>query len=151
MLLTHRYLSTFLVACTVAFAPLPSAAFSLDALFAPKAKIWQRWTAQDGSSTKIIDHRPWDRFLMAYVAGQDDGIKRLAYQRVTGADKGVLDDYIDGLATVPIDAYARSEQLPYWINLYNALTVKVVLDHYPVTSIFDIDIPSFILPEKNGV
>ncbi len=29
---------------------------------------------------------------------------------------------------------------PYWINLYNALTVRVVLDHYPVDSIRDIDI-----------
>ena len=29
-------------------------------------------------------------------------------------------------------------QLAYWINLYNALTIKVVLDHYPVASIRDI-------------
>ncbi len=26
----------------------------------------------------------------------------------------------------------------YWINLYNALTIKLVLDHYPVASIRDI-------------
>jgi predicted TIM-barrel fold metal-dependent hydrolase len=30
---------------------------------------------------------------------------------------------------------SRAEQLPYWINLYNALTVRTVLAHYPVTSI----------------
>ena len=35
---------------------------------------------------------------------------------------------------------SRDEQLAYWINLYNALTVKVILDHYPVKSILDIDI-----------
>ena len=30
--------------------------------------------------------------------------------------------------------------MAYWINLYNALTIKVILDHYPVESIWDIDI-----------
>ncbi len=34
----------------------------------------------------------------------------------------------------------RSEQFAYWINLYNALTVKVVMDHYPVKSIRKINI-----------
>jgi hypothetical protein len=36
------------------------------------------------------------------------------------------------------------EQLVFWINLYNALTVKVILEHYPVESIRNIDIsPGF--------
>ena len=39
------------------------------------------------------------------------------------------------LAALPISTYNRKEQRAYWINLYNALTVKVILDHYPVKSI----------------
>ncbi len=39
------------------------------------------------------------------------------------------------MTAVPISAYKRDEQRAYWINLYNALTVKVVLDHYPVKTI----------------
>ena len=39
---------------------------------------------------------------------------------------------------MPIDRYNRPEQLAYWINLYNALTVDAVLRRYPVTSILDI-------------
>jgi hypothetical protein len=35
---------------------------------------------------------------------------------------------------------SRAEQLPYWINLYNALTIKTVLEKYPVASIRDINI-----------
>ena len=140
MLPTRRNLSTFFVVCAVAFAPLPTAAFSLEALFAPKAKLWQRWAAHNESSAKTIDHRPWDRFLKAHVVAEDDGVNRFAYGRVTSADQSALDDYVDGLAAVPISAYSRSEQLPYWINLYNALTVKLVLDHHPVASILDIDI-----------
>jgi hypothetical protein len=34
----------------------------------------------------------------------------------------------------------RDEQMAYWLNLYNALTVRVILDAYPVSSIRDIDI-----------
>jgi hypothetical protein len=34
----------------------------------------------------------------------------------------------------------RNEQKVYWVNLYNALTVQLVLDHYPVKSIRDINI-----------
>ena len=45
-----------------------------------------------------------------------------------------------GLAALPISEYSRREQFPYWVNLYNALTVDVVLDHYPVATIMDIDI-----------
>ena len=41
---------------------------------------------------------------------------------------------------VAIRKFSRPEQRAYWTNLYNALTVKVVLDHYPVASIMKIDI-----------
>jgi hypothetical protein len=55
-----------------------------------------------------------------------------------------LQAYIAELAATPISRFSRDEQLPYWINLYNALTVSVVLDPYPVESIRDIDIsPGF--------
>ena len=43
-------------------------------------------------------------------------------------------------AAVPISRYSRDEQLAYWINLYNALTVQAVLDDYPVESIRKISI-----------
>jgi hypothetical protein len=39
----------------------------------------------------------------------------------------------------------RSEQKAHWINLYNALTIKVVLEHYPVKSIRGIKISPGIL------
>lgn len=63
---------------------------------------------------------------------------------MSGTDRQALDAYIAGLAGVAIDDYRRDEQRAYWINLYNALTVRVVLDHYPVATIRDIDIsPGF--------
>ena len=113
---------------------------SIEALFAPRADLWERWTAHDPASTAVIDHAPWDQFLKAYVTPHADGVNRVAYARVTAADRKALADYVDRLAGVAIGAYGRDRQLAYWINLYNALTVKLVLDRYPVSSIRDIDI-----------
>ena len=55
-------------------------------------------------------------------------------------DRVALSRYTATLAALPIDDYSRAEQMAYWINLYNALTVQVVLTHYPVDSIRDIDV-----------
>lgn len=112
----------------------------VEALFAPKADLWERWTAHAPASTATIAHREWDTFLSRYLVAHDDGVNRIAYARVTDADRRRLDEYLSSLAAVPIGDFSRDEQRAYWINLYNALTVDVVLDHYPVDSIRDIGI-----------
>jgi hypothetical protein len=111
-----------------------------DALFAPEADLWERWAAHAPSSTKTIDHRAWDAFLAGHLVAHADGVNRIAYGKVSDADRRRLDDYLSSLSAVPISEFSRDEQRAYWINLYNALTVDVVLDHYPVDSIRDISI-----------
>jgi hypothetical protein len=108
---------------------------SAPATAAPKAELWQRWTAHDPAATATIDHSAWDHFVRPYVSGFPDGVNRVAYADVTDADRRQLERYIDTLTATSISSYNRAEQRAYWINLYNALTVKVVLDHYPVKSI----------------
>ena len=124
------------------FLAAPAAGGVLDGLFAPKPQLWARWSAHDARSGKRVDHGAWDRFLSAYVSTGRDGVALVAYGRVSGKEKKALDDYVAELADLPISGYSRSEQLAYWVNLYNALTVKTVLDHYPVKSIRDIDLSS---------
>lgn len=121
---------------------LATAGFSFQALFAPKAELWAKWQAHDSLSSKVIDHSPWTALLKKYVRPGDDGINRVAYAAVTSADRRALDGYIEKLSSIPIRRYARDEQFAYWVNLYNAITVKVILDHYPVDSIHDIDLSS---------
>ena len=106
---------------------------------APEAELWERWTAHDPASTETIDHSAWDGILERFVAPGPDGVARFAYA-AAARDRAALDAYVDSLARTPVSRYARPEQMAYWINLYNALTVQVVLDRYPVESIRDIDI-----------
>ncbi len=112
---------------------------------APKPDLWPRWQAHDPESTQRVDHAPWAAFLDSYlVTGHPSGIHRVRYGAVTAADKDALDGYLVQLQKVRVSGLSRSEQKAFWINLYNALTIKVVLDHYPVESIRDIDIsPGF--------
>ncbi|TNF90252.1 MAG: DUF547 domain-containing protein [Gammaproteobacteria bacterium] len=107
-------------------------------LAAPSAKLWQRWNAFDPDSIAVIDHSAWNRWLAVYLTGGGDGINRVAYDRVSADDRKQLKDYIEALSAVAISAYNRAEQRAYWINLYNALTIDIVLEHYPLESIRDI-------------
>lgn len=111
---------------------------------APKAILWEHWSAHDPDATDSIDHGAFAGFLARYLITGSDGINRIAYGRVTPADASALDRYVLDLAQLPISSYARPEQMAYWINLYNALTVQLILDHYPIKSIRDVDIsPGF--------
>lgn len=108
---------------------------------APRAERWDRWAAHDPDSLRHIDHAEWDAFLTRYLRIGADGVHGVAYGDVSAADRALLDDYIARLAALPISAYDRAEQMAYWINLYNALVVRLVVDHYPIASIRDIGSP----------
>ena len=114
-------------------------ALSLAALGAPKAELWEHW-APSTQSKVGIDHAEWNDLLSRNVLPGKDGINRLAYGRVGKSDREALGAYLDKLQRVPIRRFNRAEQRAYWINLYNAATVKTVLDHYPVASIMKINI-----------
>ena len=114
--------------------------FGVVAEAAPKADLWERWTQHDDRSMKWIDHTVWNQFLGVYVKSHPSGVSRVMYAAVTPSDQQMLQHYLETMQAIPISTYNRREQKAYWINLYNALTVSIVLDHYPVMSIRDIDI-----------
>jgi hypothetical protein len=76
--------------------------------------------------------------LQRFVTPAGDGINRFAYGQVGPADRQLLRDYLQAMSRVEISGYNRDEQRAFWINLYNALTVDVVVEHFPVESIRDI-------------
>ncbi|MBX3502751.1 MAG: DUF547 domain-containing protein [Alphaproteobacteria bacterium] len=111
---------------------------SAEALAQPSADPWQRWSSHDDGSATAIDHAIWAAFLDRYAASDAYGVVRLPYARIAGEDRRALESYIAALESSPVSSLRRAEQLAYWVNLYNALTVRIVLDHYPVKSIRDI-------------
>ncbi|WP_420347963.1 DUF547 domain-containing protein [Pelagibius sp.] len=120
---------------------LPLAGFtSAERLFAPSADLWPRWERHDPESTAVIDFAAWDAFLKSHLRIGDDGVHRLNYAQLAAGERDTLAKIVADLAAVPISTYARREQFAYWLNLYNAVTVKLIADHYPVESIRDIDI-----------
>lgn len=111
---------------------------------APKAELWDVWQTNSPQSALQVDHSLWSRFLAQYVTPGKDGINRVHYGSVSETDRQALARYIKILAGTPVGTLNQNEQKAYWINLYNGLTVQLILDHYPVDSIRDIDIsPGF--------
>ncbi len=129
MLLTRRL--TFALPLLLLARPAGAAA---------KAELWPRWLAHDDNSGQTVDHGRWSAFLARYRRLGSDRIARLTYGCVGASDRQSLDAYLDSLQSIPVSALSRVEQRGFWINLYDALTVRLVLAHYPVPSIRDIDI-----------
>ena len=118
---------------------------------APDADLWESWEAHNPESQVTVDHTAWQKFLDTHVVASNDGVNRIAYGKVASDAKQRLAGYIKYLAQLAPRTLNRNEQRAYWINLYNALTVNVVLDHYPVESILDIKIsPGFFAPGPWG-
>ena len=133
----HQNGLSFIIAALVALVA------SANATAAPKTDLWSRWQVFDADSTTEVDHSAWDRFLGRYLeADHPSGINRMHYARVRSADKVDLMTYLETLQNTAVSRLNRNEQAAYWINLYNAGTVKVILDHYPVSSITKIDLSS---------
>jgi hypothetical protein len=89
--------------------------------------------AQDGDGA-------FNTLLAQYVKASVDGVNRVDYAAwvKSRADRDALDRYIAAQAAVQPSAMPRARAMAFWINIYNAITLKVVLDKYPVASIRDI-------------
>lgn len=111
----------------------------------PPLKLWPRWEAHEPDSKQIIDYTTWDQILKKYlITNHPSGINRFQYNNVSLEDGKKLTEFIGKLQQIEVSSLNRAEQKAYWVNLYNILTVRVILDHYPVESIMDIDIsPGF--------
>ncbi|TDU28670.1 uncharacterized protein DUF547 [Panacagrimonas perspica] len=106
----------------------------------PKAERWERWTRNNPAAPRVLNHTLWTQFLGRYVVTGADGVARVRYGAVSGEDRGYLRVYLDQLQRTEVSKLRPDEQLAYWINLYNAHTVKLVLERYPLASILSIAI-----------
>ncbi|WP_173021360.1 DUF547 domain-containing protein [Lewinella sp. W8] len=81
------------------------------------------------------DHSAWNALLKQYVSTSGD----VNYARLKNQE-AALDAYLATLAeATPDKDWGRNASMAYWINAYNAFTVKRILDNWPVKSIMDLD------------
>ncbi len=105
----------------------------------PAAVRWAFWDRVDAGNPQSIPHAAWQEFLARYLVPEHpSGIARVRYAEVDDADREALQDYLRRLASLDPRGHSAAEQQAFWINLYNALTVELVLAHYPVGSIREI-------------
>mgnify|MGYP000008055026 FL=1 len=94
------------------------------------------WLPSNETNKTIVDHQLWQMILDKYLISNDpSGINLFNYKKVSSNDKQTLEKYLKNLQAKDPRSYNKAVQKAYWINLYNALTVQLILKNYPVESI----------------
>ena len=120
-------------------------------LSAPKSDLWPRWQTHNAENNEVIDHSAWQIFLEKYLVTNPlntessaiSGINLLRYSAVAKIDRILLRTYLQTMEGTSISNFSRPQQRAFWINLYNAATVNLILEHYPLESITKISFSFF--------
>jgi len=89
------------------------------------------------TNAQNFDHSKWSTLLQTHVSNNGN----VDYNGFKNNEER-LDDYLEYLTTNQPNANSsKNEKLAYWINAYNAYTVKLIIDNFPIKSIKDIDKP----------
>jgi hypothetical protein len=137
-----RLLLSFLAAAGALLSQTLAAPMWIERQFVRAAELVAPVFARRSPDSDIaLDHSFWNDFLARYLVAGEDGVNRLRYGAVAAADRTALEAYIAKLESVDPETLDRAEQLAFWINLYNAATVLLILDHYPIGGIRDIEDP----------
>jgi Protein of unknown function, DUF547 len=112
----------------IAASALPQAVFAASSFdsFAPK-----------GSGA--FNHSAFDAILKSAVRPDAEAYNRVDYKALK-AGRAALQSYLAALQSASPSVMSKGEAKAYWINLYNAKTLDVVLDRYPVSSIKKINL-----------
>jgi hypothetical protein len=107
---------------------------SATSLAGTKVIVGRQAAPRDRVSMDDVSHGAWDELLKKYV--DDHGLVDYAAWKRATADVRKLDEYLATLSRADLARQAsRKARLSFWINAYNAVTVKGILREYPTTSI----------------
>lgn len=82
--------------------------------------------------SQTVDHSRYAGVLKRHVRNG------LVDYEALKANRAPLDKYLEKMGAVDPDTLSRNGQLAFYINLYNAATLQLIIDHYPIESIKDI-------------
>jgi len=134
MKLILKVVTLLLISVSLVSCNLTSAA-GLTSQGQPTKKVEGDLTSTTANSAVNFDHSDWDNLLKKHVDSQG-----LVDYKGFKNDREALNKYLQKLSsTEPNNDWSVQELLAYYINLYNAYTVDLILNNYPTKSIQDID------------
>ena len=106
---------------------------------APPAQLDSFWNQAELNSSAVISHELWQQTLDEYLISDHlSGISRVDYQTLREDGVEELQGYLNAVSAIDPRNYNLAEQFAFWINLYNAVTVKLIVDNYPLDSITEL-------------
>lgn len=113
------------------FPKLMQAAVACSALllFVPVMVRAADWGVSDAKSETSIDYGAWNDAISA-TSIEQNGRTLVAYRIIDKRTIAYLDGLLSSMASVNPDQLNRNEQLAYWLNLHNALTLKLLAKDY---------------------
>ena len=94
------------------------------------------------------DYFDYEELLKTYV--EDNGVRYEAWA-ANADDRAALKTFVEHLGQVDIDALSEAEQIAFYINLYNAAMIQIVLENYPLESVKTIGILPFSVFKKDSI
>ena len=87
-----------------------------------------------------LDNSAYADVLAKYVSETEGGVNAFDYAGVTPEDRAKLQEYIQAMSALDPTKLTRDQKIAYWSNMYNAVTLEVVLANMPVKSIKEIEL-----------
>ena len=85
-------------------------------------------------ASERADHSAWDELLSKHVSNQG----KVNYKGFNSEGKKLYSYLIELKNHAPAEDWTKAEQMAYYINLYNAYTIKFILTKYPVSTPKDV-------------
>ncbi|MEN7342418.1 MAG: DUF547 domain-containing protein [Pseudomonadota bacterium] len=122
------------------FQRLLLAAAAISAAACVQENGWnsEHWPADDNSIV-TIDHNLWQQTLNDYLLPAYNDVNRVDYAGLKHDGMTTLNKYLAEMSSVDLASVRRDEQMAFWINVYNAMTFKVIAEAWPVESILTLD------------
>lgn len=98
-------------------------------------RIFSKPQKMDNEHTQPVSHDIFDELLQKYVT-EEGWVNYKGFD----AERSRFQSYLDILSQNPPNTthWNEAERLTYWINAYNAFTIELILQHYPLKTIRDI-------------
>ena len=106
------------------------------------------WSKSNEANNHVIDHGVWDTLLASYVVEtSDSAVRQFRYRDMDPGAGKMLQGYLKSMAAIDPRGFSRQEQLAYWLNVYNALSVQQILPHVAANT-GTVSLPATLWSEK---